>query len=137
MNLNIASLVLDSKSMTFEYPGMDGFSVELAYLSKTKIAELRKSCEKVKYDTNLQIPVPSIDEEKWLEVFCKEVIRNWEGFKVKHLVNLILIDEEGLDLEEEVPYNLENAVALLTKSPAFDGWVNSRISDLGNFRNRG
>lgn len=134
MNLNIANLIVDSRSMTFEYPGMPEFKVELAYVAKTRLAEIRKNCLKTSYDTSLGIPTQELDQEKWTSDFCAEIIKGWSGFTVGHLATLLLIDEEGLDLAEEVPFNLENAVTLLNRSTAFDGWVNSRISDLNNFR---
>jgi len=134
MKLDIASLVLDSKAVTFDYPDMKGFSVDLNYVSKTKMNDLRKSCMITKYDTKLGIPVQNLDNELWIPAFCKEVIKGWKGLTLGYLAQLLLIDEAGLDLTEEVEYSVENAVTLLTKSTAFDNWVNSCLTDISNFR---
>lgn len=134
MKMNIAALVLESKSVTFDHPIYEGFSVELNYLSKTKMASLRKQCVETKFDPNLGVPSQVLNQEEFNKTFCTEVIKSWKGLTVGYLASMLLIDETGLALEDEVSYSTENAVTLLTQSTAFDDWVNSCLSDLNNFR---
>ena len=47
---------------------------------------------------------------------------------------LLLIDTEGKDMEEELPYSIDNAEVLVSSSTEFDTWLNEVVFDLDNFR---
>lgn len=134
MNLNIASLIVDSKTMTFDHPDHKGFAVTLNYTSKTRMAEIRKECVETRYDAKLGYPVQELDQEKWISAFSKEVIRGWEGLTMDILAQLMLIDETGSKGDDLIGYTEDNALLLITRSTSFDNWVNSCLSDLNNFR---
>ena len=42
--MELKSLIVDSKSTWVEFPGLDGFEVELANLSRKELIALRKKC---------------------------------------------------------------------------------------------
>ncbi|CAM0079554.1 hypothetical protein VPHD51_0012 [Vibrio phage D51] len=133
--LNIASLVLDHKSMEFPFSDDDGFIVELTYTTAEKYAEIRKECATTKLDPQSGYPVETIDQEKWNTEFCKQTITGWKGLTYGTLATLMLIDESKIeDLDAEVEYTVDNAELLLKHSKVFDQWVNSRISNLQLFR---
>lgn len=133
-NLSLAKVVLDSKAVTFDYPNKEGFKVELTYITTSKYAELRKECMDSKLD-NLGYPVESLNTDKWNKLFCEKTISGWSGLTYRIVADLMLIDESAIeDMDEEIPYSVENAEYLLKYSKAFDAWVNARISDMSNFR---
>ncbi len=133
--LNFASLVLDAKTVEFDFPSMEGFKVKITYTTAEKYASLRKECVTTKLDPNTGYPMESVDQEKWNSAFCKQTISGWTGLTYEFLATMILLDESAIeDMSEEVEYSEEGAETLLKHSKAFDAWVKERMSDLNNFR---
>lgn len=133
--INIASLVLDHKSMKFPFTEEGGFEVELTYTTTERYAEIRNGCMTTKLDPVSGYPMETTDQEKWNTEFCKQTITGWSGLTYGILATLMLIDESRIeDLDAEVEYSIDNAELLLKHSKAFDTWVNSKISNLQLFR---
>lgn len=76
----------------------------------------------------------TLDEEKFVKEFSKATIKNWKGFKLKYLEDLLLVDLEDQDPDDLLDYNEENAALLIQNSTEFDNWVNEVVFDLANFR---
>ena len=133
--LNIASLVLNHKSMKFPFSNDENFVVELTYTTAEKYAAIRKECMTTQLDPQSGYPVEVTDQDKWNTEFCKQTITGWTGLTYGTLATLMLIDESMVeDTEAEVEYSVDNAELLLKHSKVFDQWVNSRISNLQLFR---
>lgn len=132
--MDLRELMVDSKSVWVDYPGMSGFSVEVANLSKQELNKLRKSCITQKFDRRTRAVVETLDEEKFVDQFTKKTIKNWKGLKLSYLENLLLVDIKEQDPNSELEYSQDNAVALVTNSTEFDEWLNEVVFDLDNFR---
>ena len=130
--MDLQSLLLPEKVVTFDFPGCEGFKVDLAFLSKESNQSIFKKCRKTRFDTKTRQPIEEFDEDKFLELYVEAIIKGWTGFKVKHLSELVLADV-GNDPDAEIDYTPENALALMKSSTIFDNWVSEVISDLGNF----
>ena len=76
----------------------------------------------------------TLDEDKFVVEFSAAVIKGWEGLTLENLETLILIDTEGKDMSQELPYTAENAEVLVSSSTEFDTWLNEVVFDLDNFR---
>ena len=126
--------MVDSKSVWLDFPGLPGFSVEVANLSRKELTNLRKKCTTSKFDRKTRQLTENLDDDKFVSEFSKATIRNWKGLTISHLETLILIDTDGQDPEKEVEYSDENAEVLVTNSSEFDTWLNEVVFDLGNFR---
>lgn len=126
--------MVDTKSAWVEYPGYEGFEVEVVNLSRPELTALRKRCLITKYDKNTRKPVEELNEEKFIAEFTKATIKNWKGFKYKFLQDFVLVDISKVDPEKELPYSQDNAKLLVTNSSEFDTWVNDTVFDLENFR---
>ena len=74
-----------------------------------------------------------MDDEKFIVEYCKAVIKGWSGLKYSYLEELLLVDISGLDPEDCLPYNQENAELLMKNASDFDTWVTNTIGDLENF----
>ena len=48
--MDLKSLLVDSKTTWAEFPGLDGFEVELANLSRKELVALRKKCTTNKFN---------------------------------------------------------------------------------------
>lgn len=132
--LELKNLVVDCKSAWVDFPGIDGFSVELTNLSRKELIALRKRCTITKFDKRRQM-VEELDDNRFIKEFSKAVIKNWKGLTLANLSKLILIEVGDRDYSEELPYSQDNAELLISSSPEFDTFVNDRAFDIENFRN--
>ena len=132
--MELKKLMVDTKSAWIEYPGLDGFSVEVVNLSRKELTALRKRCTTTKFDRKTRQPVENLDEEKFVTEFSAASIKNWKGLTLEHLETILLINSDGEDPKSEVNYSLENAEILVSNSAEFDTWLNEVVFELDNFR---
>jgi hypothetical protein len=132
--MDLKSLLVDSKTTWAEFPGLDGFEVELANLSRKELINLRKKCTTNKFNRKTRAFEESLDDEKFVKEFTEATIKGWKGLKLKYLEDLVLVDLENNDVESELTYTLENAQHLVENSSEFDNWLNEVVFDLENFR---
>lgn len=131
MTTKLKNLLVSTKDTTVEYPGMPGFELNLTFLGREKLIDMRKRATKQTYKKHQA--VEEFDDEIFLELYTKAIIKGWEGFKFKYLKELVPINDEGLDLEEELPYDEETALDLIKNSTVFDKFISDYASELGNF----
>lgn len=134
--MELSKLMVDTKAAWIAFPGLPGFEVEVVNLSRKELTSLRKRCISSKFDRKSRQIIEDLDEEKFITEFSRAVIKNWKGLTLENLETLILIDTEGKDLTETLPYTKENAEILISSSTEFDTWLNEVVFDLDNFRNR-
>ena len=132
--MDLKKLMVDSKAAWIDFPGLDGFSVEVVKLSRKELASLRKRCITQKFDRKTRAITEDLDEDKFVEEFARATLRDWKGLTLAHLESLVLIEMEGQDPEDTVDYSPENAEQLVSNSTEFDMWLNEVVFDLDNFR---
>lgn len=131
--MELKSMLLPEKSVTFDFPGCEGFKVELAFLSKESNQAIYKKCQRKEFDPTTRQPIEKFDEELFLSVYVKSIIKGWSGLKLKYLKELVLIEVPEDQADDELDYTEGNALDLMKNSVIFDNWVSAQISDLGNF----
>ena len=131
--VSLASLMTPSKTVTLDFPGYAGMSVDLCYLAREELVKLRKKCVTTKFSKKTRQPEEELNEEKFLLEYCKSVIKGWKGLKYRYLEELLLVDISELDPSDELPFTQENAELLMKNSGDFDTWVTDTVSDLENF----
>ena len=134
--MELKKLVVDSKAKWIDFSGLDGFSVEIANLSRKELTGLRKKCTTTKFNRKSRMAEDVLDDEKFVTEFTRKTVKNWKGLTLAHLETLILVDIEGQDPNKEVDYSEENAEVLVSQSTEFDTWLNEVVFDLDNFRSR-
>lgn len=132
--MDLKKLMVDTKSVWIDFPGLKGFEVEVANLSRKELTGLRKKCTTTKFDRKTRQAVENLDEDKFIVEFTNSVVKNWKGLTLGHLETLILIDIDEQDPEKELEYSTENAETLVSSSTEFDTWLNEVVFDLDNFR---
>jgi hypothetical protein len=132
--MELKKLMVDTKSAWVDFPGLDGFSVEVTNLSRKELTGLRKRCTGQKFDRKTRQVVETLDEDKFVKEFSTSVVKGWKGLTLEHLETLILIDVGDQDPSTEVEFTEENAEVLVTNSTEFDTWLNEVVFDLDNFR---
>ena len=132
--MDLKKLMVDTKNVWVDFPGLPGFEVEVANLSRKELNGLRKRCTGQKFDRKTRAVVETLDEEKFISEFATSTIKNWKGLTLSHLETLILIDTKDQDMSKELDFTEENAEALVSSSTEFDTWLNEVVFDLDNFR---
>ena len=131
--VSLASLMTPSKTVSLDFPDMEGLIVELTYLAREELLKLRSRCVKQKFNKKTRAFEEALDEDIFLVEYVKAVIKGWTGFKFDYLRQLVLIDLKDLNLEDELPFTTENAELLMKNSPDFDTWVTEATGELENF----
>jgi len=134
--MELKKLVVNVKEVWVDFPGLSGFKIKIANLSRKELLALRKRCTTQKFDRKTRQLTETLDEEKFVIEFTGAVVKGWEGLTLAHLETLLLIDTEGKDMEEELPYSIDNAEVLVSSSTEFDTWLNEVVFDLDNFRSQ-
>lgn len=128
--------MVESKTAWVDYPGLDGFQVEVATLARQELIGLRKSCMFQKFDRKTHLKTEELDEPKFIRRFTEATIKGWKGLKYRYLEELIPVDISKVNPDEEMPFSLDDAVLLVSNSGDFDSWLNDAVSDLDNFRSK-
>lgn len=131
MSITLKNLLVPSKSLEVEYPGMPDFKIQVAFLSRETLQSIRKKSTKTSFK-NRQ-PVEELNDELFLDLYVKNAVKGWTGLKLKYLEQLAPVDLTGQDLEAELEYSEENALYLMKNSTNFDSFISEQVTDLGNF----
>jgi hypothetical protein len=132
--MELKNLLVDSKTTWVEFPGLDGFEVELANLSRKELVNLRKKCTTNKFNRKTRSFEESLDDTKFVTEFSKATVKGWKGLQLKYLEDLVLVDLKGQDTSILLEYTEENSLLLVENSSEFDNWLNEVVFDLENFR---
>ena len=132
--MDLKSLLVDSKTTWVEFPGLDGFEVELANLSRKELIALRKRCTQNKFNRKTRGFEEILDDDKFVKEFTEATVKDWKGLRLKYLEDLVLVDLKGQDGEASLEWSMENAQQLVENSNEFDNWLNEVVFDLENFR---
>ena len=130
-DISLKSLLVPSKSVEVEFPGMPGFKIDVAFLSRETLVNIRKKATKTTFK-NRQ-PVEELNDELFLQLYVENAVRGWTGLKISYLEQLAPVDVSSLNPDDELKYNGENALYLMKNSTDFDSFISEQVSDLGNF----
>lgn len=131
--VSLKSLLTPSKTVSIEFPGLDGFNVKLTYLSREELLKLRNRSVKQVLNKKTRAYEEQLDNDKFLTEYCKAIIKGWKGLKYKYLEELLLVDTSTVNPEDELEWNDENAELLMKNSSDFDNWVSETTGELENF----
>lgn len=131
MTLSLKSLLVPSKEVEVEYPGMPGFLIQVAFLSRETLLNIRKKSTKTTFK-NRQ-PAEEFNEDLFLQLYVENAIKSWSGFRLRYLEQLAPVDLSDQNLEDTLEYTPENALFLMKNSSNFDAFITEQVSDLGNF----
>lgn len=129
--ISLKSLLVPSKTVEVDYPGLSGFKVTLSFLTREALINIRKKSTKTSFK-NRQ-PVEEFNEQLFLELYAKAAIKGWSGLKLSYVEQLAPVDLSGQDPDATLAYTEENALYLMKESSEFDAFVSEQVSDLGNF----
>ncbi len=129
--LALKNLLVPSKSVDVEYPGMPGFTVSLSFLSRETIQNIKKKATKQTYKG--RIMHEETDDELFLSLYVAACVKGWSGLKLAYLEQLAPVELGDNNADDELEYSEENALFLMKNSTNFDSFVSEQVTDLGNF----
>ena len=131
MTLSLKSLLVPSKSVEVEYPGMPGFKLQLAFLSRETLLNIRKKSTKTSFK-NRQAQ-EDFNEDLFLQLYVDASVKGWSGLKLAYLEQLAPVDLTGHEKDAELEFSEDNTLYLMKNSTNFDSFVSEQVTDLGNF----
>ncbi len=129
--LSLKSLLVPSKAVSTEYPGMPGFKIDVVFLARETLVSIRKKATKTSFK-NRQ-PVEELDDKLFLQLYVNACIKGWTGLKLNYLEQLAPVDLTGQDMAAELAYSEDNALFLMQNSANFDGFISDTVTELSNF----
>jgi hypothetical protein len=129
--VSLKSLLVPSKTVEVEYPGMPGFKISLGFMSRENLINLRKKSTKTTFK-NRQTS-DDFNEELFLELYAETAVKSWSGLKFKYVEQLVPADVSEYDPEDFLAFSKENALMLMKNSSDFDNFISDYVSDLGKF----
>jgi hypothetical protein len=129
--ISLKSLLVPSKTIEVDYPGFSGFKLQINFISRDNLINLRKKSTKTTFKGRQT--QEDFNEDLFLELYVDAAIRGWSGLKFKYVDLLAPVDVSKFDAEDELGYSKENALMLIKNSTDFDSFVSERVNDLGNF----
>jgi len=130
-SVSLKSLLVPSKTVEVEYPGLSGFKINVAFLSRETLISIRKKATKTTYK-NRQ-PIEELDDKLFLKLYVDSSIKGWTGLKLSYLEELAPVDLAGQDPNSELEYDSENALFLMQSSSNFDAFISETVTELSNF----
>jgi hypothetical protein len=129
--LSLKSLLVPSKTVEVDYPGLNGFKINVVFLSRETLVGIRKKATKTTFK-NRQ-PVEELDDKLFLQLYVNACIKGWSGLKLSYLEQLAPVDLSGQKPDDELPYDQDNALFLMQSSANFDAFISETVTELSNF----
>lgn len=130
--VSLKSLLVPTKSVEVEFPGMEGFKLQLSFLSREELTKIRKKATKVEFK-NRQ-PVETLNDELFLQLYVDACVKGWDGLKFSFLERLAPVDISAQKADDFLGYSRENALYLMKASADFDSFVSEQVTELANFQ---
>jgi len=129
----IKSLIAKETASWVEFPDIEGFEINLRYLTREDLMKIRNKSLTYKFNKRTRQREEEVDNEKFLEAYAEKAIADWKGLLVKHLPILLPVDISTMDADELVEYSMEDAVELLKNSTIFDQFITDTMNDFEQF----
>ena len=129
----IKKMMAEKSSIWVDYPDVDGFSVNLNYLTREDLMKVRNSSLTYKFNKRTRQREEEVDNDRFLENYAEKAIIGWKGLKVKHMPALMPVDISGMDVDDDIEYSNEDAIELLKNSTVFDQFITDCMNDFEAF----
>ena len=129
----IKNLVAKETTTWVEFPDIDGFEVNLRYLTREDLMKIRNASLSYKFNKRTRQREEEVDNDKFLEHYAAKAIVGWKGLKAKHLPVLLPVDISSMDANDNIEYSEEEAVELLKSSTIFDQFITDAMNDFEQF----
>ena len=129
----IKKMMAEQSSVWVDYPDIEGFSVNLKYLTREDLMKIRNASLTYKFNKRTRQREEEVDNDRFLENYAEKAIIGWKGLKVKHMPALMPVDISGMDVDDDIEYSNEDAIELLKNSTVFDQFITDAMNDFEQF----
>ena len=129
--ISLKSLLVPSKTVEVEYPGMPDFKITLGFMSRETLINLRKRSTKSTFKN--KTVQDEFNEDLFLELYVDAAIKGWTGLRFSYVNLLVPVDVSQFDPQDELAYSKDNALMLMKNSSQFDNFISEQVNDLANF----
>ena len=126
-------MIAEQSSVWVEYPDIEGFEVNLKYLTREDLMKIRNASLTYKFNKRTRQREEEVENDRFLENYAEKAILGWKGLKVKHMPALMPVDISGMDANENIEYSNEDAAELLKNSTVFDQFITDTMNDFEQF----
>ena len=149
--MDLAKLIVPSKTIWDEFPGCPGFEVQLSYLTRDELMKIRSKAVTNKVNRKSRAVEEELDSDLFQQLYIQAVIKGWKGLKLKYLSKMVPVDlssmtkneegeyiedvkdETGNDIIAELDFTHKNAELLMKNATGFDTWITDVLDDVENF----
>lgn len=129
--MSIAKLVMPTKTVTISHPTYKSFVVDLKYISRETSRKISKESQRIRMESQDS----EIEDGTFNLIYAKEAFAGWKGLTYDILSHFVLLDTSKItDMNEEIPFSVDDAAYLLTASQTFEAWINKVVFDIDQFR---
>lgn len=128
---SIKSLLVPSKEVEVEFPGLPDFKIQIAFLSRETLQNIRKKATKTSFSRGKT--TEELNDDLFLKLYVEASIKGWSGLKLAYLEQLAPVDLGTANPEDLVDFSTDEALALMKSSSSFDSFISEQVTDLGNF----
>ena len=131
--MDLKSLIVPSKETVVDYPGLDGFKVSLAYLTREQVQKIRKKATTNRVNKRTRSVEEELDSDLFQDLYIGSIIVGWSGLKMKYLLKMLPVNIAEEDLDLELEFSKDNAIELMKNSADFDSFITDTLEDVQNF----
>lgn len=131
--VDLNNIISNNKVISVEHPELEGFVVDVSYISRERMKKVMEKCTTTKYNRSTHKPEEEVDQDLFLKIYVKELIKGWKGLKFKYLPELVPVDVDLDGNDDELDYDENQALTLMKNSTEFDNWLSNVIADVRNF----
>ena len=107
---------------------IEGFEVLFEHKDATQRQKIFRKAQVLRWNPKTHQKEEDIDVEKMNWLVATEIVKDWRGLTPRKLAKIVPVDfdrlkDAGLKPDDEIPYDPEDCVFLLTKSDLFDSFV--------------
>lgn len=123
----------------FQCPYIPECFVSLVFANRFVLNQIREEAREVFTNPRTRLQEERFNDVKLREAYARQIVQDWKGLTYGKLQKLIpgleIKDENGkaVDMNTEVPFSTEIAVALLSESIEFENWVVEIASNVDNY----
>ena len=130
---NLSSMIKADTIIEKEHPEYDGFIVSVGFVSKERTRKMVEKATVKKFSKSTHQLEEEVDNDIFLALYTKALIKGWKGLKAEYLLELAPVDIGDAALDSTVDFNDENALILMQNSNPFDQWLSGVSGDIKNF----
>ena len=122
---------MPTKTVTISHPTYKSFVVDLKYISRETSRKISKESQRIRMESQDS----EIEDGTFNLIYAKEAFAGWKGLTYDILSHFVLLDTSKItDMNEEIPFSVDDAAYLLTASQTFEAWINKVVFDIDQFR---